>query len=148
MAGKVRLEGFRELDRALSELPKATERSVLRRVAKKALEPVLEDAQRLAPVDDGQLRDSIQIASAGLTPKARRHDRGRPKMGVRLYVGTASPYAYIREFGTHNAPAHPFMRPAWELNKDRMLEGIKADLKIEIEKSAARLAKKRAKNGK
>ena len=148
MAQRAKITGFRELDRALSELPKATERGVLRNVAKKALQPMLEDAQDKAPVDDGQLRDSLQISATGLTKKAKRQDRGRPKKGARMYLGTASPYAALREFGTVQTPATPFLRPAFDSNVKGTIEIIRRELREEIDKAARRVARKARRSGK
>lgn len=140
MADLVRLEGFRELSDALGELKKGTERSVLRRVSTKALEPFVERAKELAPVDDGDLRASIVIGNK-LTDRAKRADKKHPRAGVRVFAGTANRNGVPREFGGKD-PAQPFMRPAWESTKDAMLETVKADLRTEIDKAAARAARK------
>ena len=146
MAQKVKLEGFRELDKALAALgKKSTEASVLRRVAKRALEPVLEAAKTYVPVDEGKLRDSIVMGSA-LNKSARKQDRKEPRKGVRVFVGTASRNATPREFGSVRSPAQPFMRPAWDYNQEKALQIVKRDLGTQIEKTAARVAKKRAKS--
>ena len=47
MKTTMKLEGFRELDKALGELPKATGKNVLRKVGRKALEPMRADAEEL-----------------------------------------------------------------------------------------------------
>jgi hypothetical protein len=41
-----------------------------------------------------------------------------------------------------NHPAQPSGRPAWERTQDRVLEGIGDDFRAEIEKAAARRAKR------
>ena len=57
------------------------------------------------------------------------------------------PQAVTQEFGTVNHPPHPFMRPAWLANKTRALDTMKKELWEEIQKAAARLARKAAKAG-
>jgi len=64
--------------------------------------------------------------------------------------------AHLVEFGTADRyqqksgkyvgrmPAKPFMRPAWDASKDATLAGIGADLWAEIQKTAARRAKRAA----
>lgn len=143
MADKI--TGFKELHDALGQFKKSTERGVLNRVAKKALQPMLETAKAMAPVDTGELRDSINLATGPLTRGAKREDRQMPKRGVRMYVGTADRNAVPQEYGTYKSAAQPFMRPAWEMTKDRMLEGIADDLWAEIKKTADRAAKRTAK---
>lgn len=140
---RFRISGFDELEKALADLPKATERSVLRRVAKKALEPILDRAQQLVPVDEGRLRDSIVIGTR-LTSRARRADRQEPREGVRLFVGTANRNAVPREFGTVRSRATPFMRPAWDGEKHNAFKIVLTDLGDEVENAAKRAARKRA----
>lgn len=137
------ITGFKELDKALAEMPKATERSVLRRVAKKALEPMLERAKQLAPVDEGTLRDSLVIGSR-LTGRARKADKQEPREGVRLFMGTANRNGVPREFGTVRSVATPFMRPTWDSMNRKALDVILSDLGEEVEKAAQRAARKRA----
>lgn len=137
----VQVEGLRELSASLEELGKSLERSVLRRTAVKALEPVRDRAKQLAPVDDGHLRDSITIGNR-LTRSARSADRAEPRQGVRVYCGTANRNAVPREFGSIRSPAEPFMRPAWDSESRGMLDTIGRELGPDIERSAARAARK------
>ena len=55
------------------------------------------------------------------------------------------PEGVQQEFGNVNHPAQPFMRPAWESNKERALTMVAAALGAEISKTAARIAVKAAK---
>jgi HK97 gp10 family phage protein len=139
---KVKVEGFRELEASLSELPKATGKAVLRRVLKAAGEPIMSSAQQKAPVLTGQLETSI-VTSTRLSRRQARLARRVGKSTVEMHVGTKNEAAVPQEFGTARQGAQPFMRPAWDENKDQALDIIKSDLGSEIEKAAARLAKKR-----
>ena len=44
------------------------------------------------------------------------------------------PYGFMVEFGTSRAPAHPFLRPAFEARKDYALEIARAHLVAQVEK--------------
>lgn len=145
VASEIKLTGFRELSNALGELKKSTERSVLRRTATKALQPFVARAKELAPVHEGRLRDSIVIGT-NLTKEAKAAARAEPKAGIRVFAGTANRNGVPREFGSVRSAAHPFMRPAWDSTKDAMLEQVKTDLATDIEKTAARAAKKAARS--
>ena len=59
----VSTSGFRELDKALAELPKATARNVLHRTLSKAGQPIADEASRLAPVDTGKLAGRIAVST-------------------------------------------------------------------------------------
>lgn len=61
---------------------------------------VQNEARKLAPVDTGRLRASIQ------------HVMGRDGRGPYVDVGTNVEYAPHVEYGTQNSAAQPFMRPA------------------------------------
>ena len=147
----VRLEGFRELERALNELPKSTGKAVLRRVAKGALEPMADRARGMAPVDRCDLRASIQV-SEKRTRRAIRTNRFDKNTGVEIAMGPVSGGGVLNratfvEFGTVDTRAQPFMRPAWDGGKDDALDYVKANLGREIGRAATRLAKKNARLG-
>lgn len=164
----VHIEGLRELEQTLSELPKATARNVLRRVLTKRAQPIVDTAKQLVPVDSGQLRDSIAVSTklgtkagksefaaamrAGLGTEAavqamrdaRRAAQGQGSF-AEVYVGPGRlPHAHMVEFGTSKMAPRPYLRPAWDSHKEGILDGIREDLWAEILKSAARLARRRA----
>ena len=164
----VKVEGLRELDRALGDLEKkATRKAVARRALKKAAKPMVDRAQALAPKLSGALALSIhagtktaegnagqQAFAATMKAGGTRAQAGaaaraanRAAAGtVWLHVGPGRhPQAIFQEFGTiHHAP-QPYMRPAWDETKDGMIDAIKRDLAEEITKTAARAAARAAK---
>lgn len=164
----VKVEGLRELDRALGELPKATGRNVLKRALMKAGGPMAEHARRLAPFDEGDLRKSIAVSpklgtkagtsefaaamQAGLGKDAAvraMRDARRAAAGsqsfAEVYVGAGrNPQAHLQEFGTVHHAAQPFLRPAFESEKRGALVIFKVELEQEIAKAAKRLARKAA----
>ena len=62
---KFKVEGLRELDAALAQFTKSTARGVLNRALRKAAKPILDQARTNAPVDTGELRDSLGIRVTG-----------------------------------------------------------------------------------
>lgn len=140
-----KLEGFRELSDALGKLNKSTERSLLRRVAIRALEPIQERAKQIVPVDEGHLRDSIVIGTK-LTKNAKAADRQEPRQGVRMFLGSASRNAVPREYGTFRTPGTFFLSSSWYSLRDKMLDQVRDDIWKSIEKVAKRAAKRRIKS--
>jgi len=152
-----RVEGLRELQNALRELPKATGNNVLRRALIKAAEPIEAAMEARAPYLSGRLKASVMTGTRLSARQAKEHKaavgtlpmvtvggfRSNPAKGVFVFVGPGPlRQAITQEFGTsHNAP-QAFARPAWDGNKDRALSSIKDDLTEEIEKARARLARK------
>ncbi|ODA67671.1 hypothetical protein A7A08_01706 [Methyloligella halotolerans] len=142
----VRVEGLRELDRALGELPKRTGKAVLRRVLKKASEPLAAEMEAGAPVAAGELKESV-AASTKLSARQKRIQKRatarEDKATAEFYVGAgALPQAHLQEFGTKDQPPQPFARPAWDRNKMGILRSIKTLLASEIKKAAERIRKK------
>lgn len=149
MAQRVHIEGLRELDRALRELPKATGKAVLRRILKKRSEPLAAAMRAGAPDDPdtggNDLRSSIAVGTklskrqAGIHRKMFKDD----KASVEVFVGAGPlPHAHLQEFGSSLHGAQPFARPAWDAGHMSILTGLKEDLWTEIRKTAQRLAKK------
>ena len=160
MAGVVKLTGFRELERALEQLPKATGKNVLRRVAKGALEPMADSAAAKAPHRTGRLSFSISV-SERRTRRAKRSTtryvkggfRANPSTGIEIAMGPASgfgaalQYASFDEFGTVDTPAFAFMRGAWHSGSYKALKYVEANLGEAIQTAARKVAVKRAKAG-
>ena len=139
------VEGLRELDAALGDLPKATAKNTMRRVLLKRGEPIVEAAERLAPELSGELKVSLDV-STKLSPRQKRENRKNPSQSyVEVYAGAgALPQAHLREWGSDGHAPEPFMRPAWDSTQGEVLDGVKADLTAEIDKAVVRLARKQA----
>lgn len=138
----VKVEGLKELQKAILELPKATGRNVVKRALTKAADPIENEAARLAPVLRGHLQRSVSI---GTKLSRRQRSQHRKQSEVEIFVGPgAMPQAITQEFGAAHHSAQPFMRPAWDGNVAKALATIKEILGEEIEKARARLARKAA----
>ena len=141
MAEYFKLEGLRELEAALRQMPQATARRTGLKALRAGAEPIARAARQLAPVGEGDLVESIDV-STRLAP-SQRADRGAVA-SLEIHVGPGQhPQAITQEFGTYKEPAQPFMTPAWEQQRMTALDIVGTALGIEVEKTAARLAKKR-----
>jgi HK97 gp10 family phage protein len=170
MSVRVKVEGLREIEAALKELPKATAKNIMRRVLIARAQPIADAMRRNAPKDSGQLRDSIAVSTrstggsagkqafaatmaAGGTRKeagAAAREANRATSGsVFVYVGATAAgfYGSFAEFGTSRQPPEPWIRPAWDAEKDNLLPGIGADMWAEIKKAIERRSRKLAKQG-
>lgn len=137
-----KLEGLKELDEALKELPKATARNVLLRTLKEQGRPIADAGEANAPRLSGKLADSYTVGT-----KLSRRQKGlhRKESMVEVFVGpTPHPKSVQTEFGNSHQAPHPHLRPAWDGNVMRVLDGIKTSLAEQIEKARARLARKAA----
>lgn len=123
-------------------------RSTLRRALVTAAQPVAVAARSYAPDDPATPAPDLKSSIGVATQLIRRH-RGTKANEVEVYVGPTRQagravlnYASNVEFGTFRAAPHPYMRPAWERTKGLVLTILARELKIEFERTAARLSRK------
>lgn len=137
----VKVSGLRDLEKAMMELKPAAAKAVTRRVAKKALQPIADKARTLAPEDDGNLKAAISVST--------RVRKGISKPApVNVFVGVATSEGRVgvnQEYGNEDHGAQPFMRPAWEGGKLKVLSDFKDGMTVEVEKSVQRARRKAAK---
>lgn len=160
----MKMVGFEELEAALRELgdSKAIKRAIGKALMQ-AAEPAAKEARARAPRRSGRLAEGVDVSTTlsrrqrggggGHVAARGRHD----PFAVFVYIG-AHPMgpAVLAEFGTAKRhwksgkstgamPAHPFMRPAWEGHKFKILEDFGRYIWVTIEAEAKRLARRQAK---
>ncbi|SNT76715.1 HK97-gp10 family putative phage morphogenesis protein [Paracoccus seriniphilus] len=153
MSVTIDVEGFAELEKALDNLSKSAGKAVLRRALKKAAQPTADLARSMAPVKTGKLAKSVIVGTRLDGRQARIHRRmfRDDKAAVEMFVGPSylrgdgGRHGHLVEFGTSKMAARPFMRPAWDQDKNAMLERLSDELWAELEKSIRRAEKRAAK---
>lgn len=145
MKGSFKLQGFREMDAALAEFPKATAGNILRRTAVEALGPVADAMQAKAPRAEGDLALAIDVG----TKRAKRTKKHFPESstieayaGVKVVGGGMPPQAIQQEFGNENHGPQPFARPGWDREAAPTLERVKDSLGQQIDKARVRAQRK------
>lgn len=145
-----RVEGLKDLEKALMKFGKHTTRKgVGRRVLKKAGQPLADRMNELAPDDEsteGGLNTSYDV-STRLNKRQTRAQRKLGKDDVMVFVGTNDPAGLQQEFGNINHSPQPHVRPAWDSGKGEALNTIKRELAVEIDKTAKREARRKARAG-
>lgn len=148
MSETVKLTGFKELEAELEKMTAGMGKGILRRALKKAAQPIATAANDFAPVGEtGKYAQSFSYSTklskrqAGLHRKIFRND----KASVEGFVGTSDPAGVQQEFGNINHGPQPALRPAWDGGKMQVLDDLGRELWVEIEKTAARAARKAAK---
>jgi hypothetical protein len=155
---KLKIEGAEDLEAALRALGSSRAiKAALKPALLLAGEPVAKVARALAPRKSGDMAEGVDVSTT--LSRRQRHDRGwgGDNTTAFVYIG-ASPVgpAVLEEFGTTqrhwksgkstgSTRARPFMRPAWEQGKDRVLVDFGRYLWVTIEKEAKRIATKQAK---
>lgn len=143
-----RLDGARDMKATLDRMRKGMGKKVFEANATKALTPMRNTMAANAPVKSGKARRSIVIAPLdSLTNNrmsSRLHDLSPTSAGqYAMYVGPEirDPddvfYLVFVELGTINAPAHPFIRPAFDQEAAGAITNFVQYIWADIEKLAA-----------
>ena len=144
--------GFEGLEDALIELEKFsgrtnTGKNAVRRGMRNAMKRIENKAKALAPVEDGDLRDSIKTKNAK-AQRVKGSARYQRQDGISILTGPSTlkggSYGYFQEFGTVHAPPQPFMRPAADSEGPEVIKIVADELRDAIDKSLARARKKAA----
>lgn len=103
----IRFEGLAEIEKALK---KNLSMEAVKRVVKQNGAELEAGAKRKAPVDTGTLKRSIglELEDGGLT----------------AVVEPTAEYAAYVEFGTRFMAAQPYLKPAWETQKEQFKKDL------------------------
>lgn len=142
------LKGFKDLYEAIDHLPEVVRKKELEPLLELSLEPMRDTARYLAPDDPltgppWDLGASIEVSSRQRSGPARR-DRGLGKYDARAYMGPTKygyPQAMMQEFGTINMVATPYMRPAYEADKQKVVDILAAGLGKRLQLIAQKYSK-------
>jgi len=137
-----KIEGAKELDKVLKELPEAAAKSQLKAALKKSAKSIVADARSRAwrskggaekgEGKTGSMADSIKpfVMTNTAVPAA-----------IAIGPDAAHWYGVFQEYGTPWRPAEPFMRPAWDTNKRAALAAFAKNMWYVLERFAKRLKK-------
>lgn len=135
---RVNVTGLADLERRLSALGKDMGGKIARGAAAAGVNVIKAEARRRVPVKTGAAKQAIVTKRVRGTPlaaeyvvgfkKAKKADRNGPKDGW---------YARLLEFGTVKMPAQPFMRPAFDTQKQAAVDKVAQVLKKRLDKVGA-----------
>jgi HK97 gp10 family phage protein len=142
----MKMEGFRDLEKTLMNLPQGKAKGAARRILKLAGEPIARAGAANAPELSGDLAQSYGVG----TRLTKRQKALAPRPGpteVQVFVGPNDPAALQTEFGNDHQAAQPHLRPAWDAHKAGAVRIIGKGFFDEVMKTVARHAKSVAKKG-
>ncbi len=147
MAGfEVTLEGTEDLQKQFNELTKRLSADEVEPLFLEGATTVADAARANAPKGPtGNLKE-------GIIAKLLRRYKDHPAAAIAAINYKKAPHAGLVEYGTSERiggekskryagrrfgimPRHPFFRPAWDTNKDSVLETILSKLKSKVEKT-------------
>lgn len=157
----IKIEGLKELQQALDQLPKEIQGRPLRSAVSYGAKAVVEDVKSKVPVGETGIlksavyryrsrRDSatgretffVGIRQGKAQYKDTAYNRRKGRVGKTYKTAGEAYYWRFLEFGTAKMAARPFLRPAFEATKSRAVEIIKERLGKAIETQAKKLARK------
>ena len=137
------VKGFKELDNLLKDLPKQAEARVLQNATMAGLRVALRPTIASAPVGKeprsksskkyGPLRARIRVE------RLRKYFRVRGKRGARIAT-TRAFWGLFQEVGTRHIPARPWLRPAFEAYRKKMISKMYSNMVKGIEREVKKLA--------
>ena len=141
----VEVKGFAKLDRALKELPLKVQNRIMGKVVRSGSKVVLKEAKALVPKHTGRLKKSMTI-------KRLRKSKTKGRIVDSVTFKEDGWYAHLIEFGHQlvkggrlggsgagkvigHIAAQPFLRPAFDKNKKRILDIMKKTFADELVKN-------------
>lgn len=125
------------LSRRLKAIPAAVKRAVVPALEQSGNE-LVGAMRNLAPVDTGDLRNSIKYTMPGnSTPPYSQPGGSRIAAENQVLVtagNTDVRYPHLQEYGTAHAPAQPYFWPAYRLKKKRLANRIKRAISKAVKK--------------
>jgi HK97 gp10 family phage protein len=147
LKASVAVEGLHAIERLLDQIGKTAASKIIRKALRDGSKSILNTTRGLAPVDTGLMKKSLGIIAlkrkrgrigfrVGFKnvdqlvtySKNKKKDKSGKEVNQRYFYPSAV------EYGTKKNPPHPFMRPAYEQNKEYALRDIRETLRIELEK--------------
>jgi HK97 gp10 family phage protein len=144
--GTIKVEGLRELGQRIKKLNSDMANKVARAATAAASGVIRKSAVQKAPIaPEDYVVDGLKV-SKGNIPKNIVTKRVKPSetnltsehlvvvRGKRKH-GYASRIASLQEFGTVKMPANPFIRPAFDENKEKAIDAMKKRIELRLKKA-------------
>jgi HK97 gp10 family phage protein len=171
----IKVEGYKELEALFEEMMQdfgdKDQKKILRKAAGTAMQPVLQRAKTLAPVDTGAMARSLRLASSIPSRKAKRSiyinesdtvistvtsasgaqlaklsfynykESYKQKKDVKTKGVASDARVIANEFGTGKMAARPFLRPALESSSYTVVGSLADSLAESLKKYRTRTVK-------
>ena len=109
------IDGLPQLLEKLTRLGQVAQGQAMQRAATAGMELIVNAAKGNAPVDTGNLRRSLHVEPGDITSTSASANGG-----------TDVEYAAAVEFGTSTQSAQPYLRPAFDENRDAATNEVQA----------------------
>lgn len=124
----LKLDGFGQLHRKLDRLEAKTGKKVVRRALRTGAKLIHAEAKALVPVDEGELKRTLKVRAAKTSRRSKSFGVAVITDASAFEVPDAAHHAAV-EYGTADAAAQPYMRPAFDNKKAQALGVVTAEIK-------------------
>lgn len=128
MARRSKLVGASKLRRTLRRLPEEARGGIRSALAAGAAR-ILQSAQQLVPVATGLLRSLLRV-------RVSRDGLGAQIGLIGKRANRKAFYGRFVEFGTREQPAQPFLTPAFEAERQRLLQDARKEIGKALERAS------------
>ena len=136
---EAQIEGIEDLDRQLLALIKTMDPDKVEPILLTGAKTIAKAAKTNAPLGPtGNLKKSIYakiLTRRGGVGDILGFSEGQAAPGFAGVNYRKAPHARLVEYGTRKMAARPFLRPAWDTNKEPVKRQIIDDLKSVVEKA-------------
>lgn len=144
--GLYKVHGLEEVLKSMEQFTDEIKEKMVRSEMWKASEAIRDEAIRLAPEDEGRLKEFIgriskkspdgmqAIVKIGLVELNKSH--------IKRGLSSDAYYGMFVELGTEHQPAQPFLRPAFDGKKEEYLARLTEGLRLQVERARKRAAKR------
>lgn len=130
--------GISRLQRRLAAIPKAVKDATQPALLKQA-NTMADTMRHLAPEDEGDLKESVEVTPAGQQTPPYSQPGGSmtvPENAVAVTVGNhAVRYPHLQEYGTTKHPPQPFFWPAVRLHNKKAKAAIRRAVATAVRKN-------------
>lgn len=127
-----RISGLTELMAKFDQIPDRMQKNILKSAIRAGANTIKDEAKKRIPVDTGNLKKALKVFDS-----SPRSDKNLVRFNVGFTVGKKARndgyYAKFVEYGTSKTKAQPFLRPALDASKDKILPDIAAKMESRIE---------------
>jgi HK97 gp10 family phage protein len=129
----IKVAGLKELERKLLTFEPKLGRKIIRQALRSGAKVIHSAVKADVPVETGALKESLKVRAM----RKRKHSYGVMIATSEGWFKGDEFYGAFLEFGTSKMPARPFVRPAFDSEKDNAAKIIVNEIKQGIEQVAA-----------
>lgn len=132
----MRLEGFKELESKLRDLPQRVQNKVLQKAVNTALREAARDIRQAAPKSEDRSPASLKYGRLSRNIRVKKLRPNNPQEKAAVVNTNKAFWGFFLERGTRYISARPWFLPAFKAAETKVLEKLKKILGEGIDREA------------